>query len=151
MDDLLVTISKRRLEELEELEHRLPLLLEEARAAFKADRLRQLREKDKADVRLVRARVRRYADKHRDTINARRRENRGTNTVILNTETVSSCGVKSPEEDSERSGPRPKDGNPEEGNVGPAASCPIVLHSAGDKEADAAQPKHKARPKKIHK
>jgi len=153
-----VTISKKRFEELEELERKLPLLLEEARTAYKVSRLQQLREKDKADLNLVRARVRRYAEKHRDTINARRRQKRDKNTVIMegSAEELSSrgpsgapSGVQSPEEHSETEGPRPDHGNPEEGNVRPRLRRPVALEESGDKKAEAPQPKHKAGPKKV--
>lgn len=157
-----VTISKKRFEELEELERKLPLLLEEARTAYKACRLQQLREKDKADLNLVRARVRRYAEKHRDTINARRRQKREKNTVIMEggpplEELPSSdpsrgpSGVQSPEEHSDTDGPRPNHGDPEEGNVSPPLRRPVALEDSGDKKADSPKPKHKAGPKKVHK
>jgi hypothetical protein len=155
-----VVISKKRFEELEELERKLPLLLEEARNAYKASRLQQLREKDKADLNLVRARVRRYAEKHRDTINARRRQKRENNTVsdggtneLHTVSNLSGCpsGVQSPEEHSETDRPRPDHGNPEEGNVGPRLRRPVALEDPGDKKADPPQPKHKTGPKKVHK
>jgi len=153
-----VTISKRRFEELEELERKLPLLLEEARTAYKASRLQQLREKDKADLNLVRARVRRYAEKHRDTINARRRQKRELNSVTV-TETGiqeeipsnGTSGVQSPEEHSETDGPRPDHGNPEEGNVGPRLRGPVALEEPGDKKTKPPHPKHKTGPKKVNK
>jgi hypothetical protein len=67
--------------ELEELERRFPRLMEEAKKAYTTERLRQLRERDKADVKLVQARVQRYIEKHRDTVNARRRQKRESNRV----------------------------------------------------------------------
>lgn len=153
-----VTISKKRFEELEELERKLPLLLEEARTAYKASRLQQLREKDKADLNLVRARVRRYAEKHRESINARRRQKREKNTVVLEggppLEEIPSngtSGIQSPEEHSETEGPRPDHGDPEKGNVGPRLRGPVALEEPGDKKTKSPQPKHKAGPKKVHK
>lgn len=157
-----VTISKKRFEELEELERKLPLLLEEAHTAYKARRLQQLWEKDKADLNLVRARVRRYAEKHRESINARRRQKREKNTVSREggppLEEIPSSepsrgpsGVQSPEEHSETEGPRPDHGDPEKGNVGPRLRGPVALEEPGDKKTKAPQPKHKAGPKKVHK
>lgn len=152
-----VTISKKRFEELEELERKLPLLLEEAHTAYKACRLQQLREKDKADLNLVRARVRRYAEKHRDTINARRRQKREKNTegpaeeLSSNDPSRGPSGIQSPEEHSETDGPRPDHGNPEEGNVRPSLRRPVALTDPGDKKAKPPEPKHKTGPKKVHK
>jgi len=148
MDELQVTISKRRLEELEELERRLPLLLEEACAAYKANRLKELRERDRADVNLGRARARRYADKHRDAINAKRRQKR--NASPKNSVTESLPPVEPAEEHGDAGGPRPEHGHPEHGNVGPSDASPVVLEDAGKKETEAPQPKHKGRPKKVH-
>jgi len=147
MDELQVTISKRRLEELESLERRLPLLLEEACAAYKANRLKELRERDKADVTLGRARARRYADKHRDIINAKRRQKR--NPSSNNSVIDSSPPVEPAEEHGDAGGPGPEHGNPEHGDITPSDVSPVVLGGSGDKEAEAPQPKHKGRPKKV--
>ena len=81
MAEDVVLVPKRRLMELEELERRFPHLMEEAKKAYTAERLHQLRERDKADVKLVQARVQRYLEKHRDTVNARRRQKRELNRV----------------------------------------------------------------------
>ena len=43
---------------------------------YKKDKLKLLHEKDKLDPTLVNERVKRYAKKHKDTINAKRREKR---------------------------------------------------------------------------
>jgi hypothetical protein len=150
--DAVATISKRRLDELETLERQLPYLLKNIEIAQKSERLRLLRERDRADINLVRARVRRYAEKHREVINARRRQRREVNTVIpASAEPAASLlvPVKPAEEDRETSGPRPENGNPENGDVGPSAISPIALNDSGDKKADASHPKHKTRPKKV--
>jgi len=146
MAELLVTISKRRLDELEDLERRLPVLLAEAVGAQKTNRLKMLRERDSADVSLVRARARRYADKHRTTINERRRERKQKVTVG-----DAGSSVESPKKDGEADGPRPNDGDPKDGDVAPPSAGPIPLEDAGDKKPDAPEPKHKARPKKVDK
>lgn len=76
MDVDKVTISSIRLQELLELEKKIPLLVEEAIAEFKKKNLEKLRAHDKANPSAVNARVKRYADKHREEINKKMRERR---------------------------------------------------------------------------
>ena len=71
-----VSISKERLEMLELLEKNLPCMIQSAIDNYKKDKLKLLHEKDKLDPTLVNERVKRYAKKHKDTINAKRREKR---------------------------------------------------------------------------
>lgn len=75
-DDGLVEISAERLRALEALEARLPSMIEAAILEYKKNNLKRLHEKDKLDPTSANLRVKRYAEKHRDEINAKRREKR---------------------------------------------------------------------------
>ena len=75
-DDTFVTISAVRLKELQELEAKLPKLIEEAVKEHKRSNLEKLHARDKANPAAVNARVKRYAEKHREEINRRLREER---------------------------------------------------------------------------
>ena len=72
----MVEISIERLQALEALEAKLPSMIENAILEYKKSNLRRLHEKDKANPASVNARVKRYAEKHKDEINAKRREKR---------------------------------------------------------------------------
>lgn len=71
-----VMISSSRLKELEELESKLPKLIEKALKDHKTTVLNRLHERDKENPQAVNLRVKRYANKHRETINRKRRERR---------------------------------------------------------------------------
>lgn len=71
-----VQIPLERLKFLEEIEANLPKQIEMAIAEHKRNNLKRLHEKDKTDPKSVNIRVRRYAEKHKDEINAKRREKR---------------------------------------------------------------------------
>ena len=93
----MIEISKQRLAELEKLEQDLPTLIEKAILEHKKSNLKRLHEKDKNDPNSVKLRVKRYIAKHRDEINAKRREkrrlkseakNNDGSSVISTTETI---------------------------------------------------------------
>jgi hypothetical protein len=71
-----VEISIDRLKQLEALEASLPARIEEALKEHKAAALRRLHEKDKQNPQAVNERAKRYAQKNRDVLNAKRREKR---------------------------------------------------------------------------
>lgn len=149
-----ITISLKRYHELEELEKRLPALLDEACTAYKRKRLLELRERDKADLSLVRNRVRKYVETHKEEINERRRQKRKTatdtslttNTLIMESSTNS---VESSKQNTDTDGPGTEDGEPEERNVGPDGTGPVILEKTGDEKAESPRPKNKGRPKKV--
>jgi hypothetical protein len=70
------TVSVDRLKELEILESSIPKLIEEAIAEYKKSNLKKLHERDKANPDAINKRVKRYFERHREEINARRREKR---------------------------------------------------------------------------
>lgn len=72
----MVEISIERLRRLEQLEASIPQLVEAAIKQYKQEKLKSLHEKDKQNPTAANMRARRYAEKHRDEINARRREKR---------------------------------------------------------------------------
>jgi hypothetical protein len=71
-----ISISIERLKELETLESSIPTLIEEAIAEYKKSNLKKLHERDKANPDAINKRVKRYFERHREEINARRREKR---------------------------------------------------------------------------
>lgn len=71
-----VEISAERLKQLEELEARLPLMIDDAVKNYKMNKLKLLHEKDRMNPEAANMRARRYAERHRDEINAKRREKR---------------------------------------------------------------------------
>ena len=71
-----VEVSIERLKELEKLEAALPNMIEEALKEYKQAALKRLHEKDKANPEAVNLRARRYAQKNREVLNAKRREKR---------------------------------------------------------------------------
>lgn len=71
-----VLISQERLEHLLKLEASLPKMIEEAVINYKKNSLKRLHEIDKQNPDAINARVKRYVEKHRESINARRREKR---------------------------------------------------------------------------
>jgi len=165
-----ITVSLQRWRELEELERSLPSLIEKALVERKANRLKLLRENDKADVTLVRERARRYAEKHRESINERRRIKRhpdeetgsmALTDVPANTlaEVIASFAevtenlvvVESPHKDLKADGPGSEHGKPEKGDVIPGPVGPVFFEGAGQEHSEAPQPKRKGRPKKVHK
>lgn len=72
----MIPIATERLKALEALEASLPDLIQNAILEYKKSNLRRLHEKDKANPENVNKRVKRYAEKHREEINAKRREKR---------------------------------------------------------------------------
>lgn len=76
MCDEKILISVLRLKELEELESKLPLLIETAVIEYKKKNLEKLRERDKANPAGVIARVKKYFEKNREEINKKMREKR---------------------------------------------------------------------------
>ncbi len=76
ISDDIVFIKKDRLKELEELESRIPILVEEAIKEYKLNALKRLHEKDKTNPKAVADRAKRYLEKNRDAINERRRQKR---------------------------------------------------------------------------
>ena len=78
-----VLISEDRLKELEALESNLPKLIEDAIQENKKKNLRRLHEKDKNNPESVNLRVKRYAMRHKKTLNARRREKREQSKKLL--------------------------------------------------------------------
>ena len=161
-----ITVSLQRFRELEELERSLPALIEKALVERKANRLKLLREKDKADVSLVRERARRYAEKHRESINERRRLKRHPEEVVTSPTTATPIAevptffaditqnlvvVETSHQDLEANRPGSDHGEPKKGDVIPGPVCPILLEGAGQEHSEAPQPKRKGRPKKVHK
>lgn len=71
-----VFITIERLKELEALEANLPKMIEDAIQENKKKNLRRLHEKDKSNPESVNLRVKRYALRHKETLNARRRAKR---------------------------------------------------------------------------
>lgn len=67
-----ILISLKRLNELESLEKSLPTIIEKAINEHKNAKLKLLHEKDKQNPAAVNARVKRYNEKNKDKINARR-------------------------------------------------------------------------------
>ena len=146
------TIPRKRLRELEELEKNVPALIqaaiEKAIAEYKMERLRRLRERDRADVNLVRERARRYAEKHRESINARRRLKRHPEEEV----TTNLLMIRdAPQENLETDRPRTDDREPKEGDVVPSSVGPISLEGASHEHSETPQPKRKRRPKKVDK
>jgi exonuclease VII large subunit len=72
----MVSISLERLQKLEELENSLPAMIEQAIQENKKKNLSRLHEKDKQNPESVNLRVKRYAARHKETLNARRRAKR---------------------------------------------------------------------------
>lgn len=80
-------ISKKTLADLEELKESIPRLIEKAILDYKKAKLVMLHEKDKKNPAGVNARVKKYNEKHKDEINAKRIMKR--NQMIGNREVVS--------------------------------------------------------------
>jgi hypothetical protein len=165
-----ITVSLQRFRELEELERSLPSLIEKALVERKANRLKLLREKDKADATLVRERARRYAEKHRESINERRRLKRHPDDLPALMDSAPASAptfaevptffaditqnlvvVETSHENLKADGPGTDHGEPKEGDVIPDPVRPILLEGAGQEHSETPQPKRKGRPKKVHK
>ena len=71
-----VLICSERLRQLELLESNMPKLITEAIAEHQRNKLRILHERDKQNPQSVNLRVKRYNERHRDEINAKRRNKR---------------------------------------------------------------------------
>lgn len=85
---IMVPITTDRLKTLEALEASLPDLIQTAILEYKKSNLRRLHEKDKANPENVNKRVKRYAEKHREEINAKRREKRRLQKAASQTQTL---------------------------------------------------------------
>ena len=68
-----ILISIERLKKLELLEKSLPEMIDQAIQQHKKEKLKMLHEKDKQNPTAVNLRVKRYNEKHKEEINARRR------------------------------------------------------------------------------
>jgi hypothetical protein len=72
----LIEISVERLRELEALEASIPDMIDSALKDYKQNALKRLHERDKANPEAVNMRAKRYAEKNRELLNAKRREKR---------------------------------------------------------------------------
>lgn len=88
-----IAIRPGRLKYLQTLERNLPKIILYAVKAYLKGRLTKLHTRDKSNRDGANARARRYLDKHRKSVNARRRAKRGKNT----SETVADTSQKAPE------------------------------------------------------
>jgi hypothetical protein len=75
-NDTNILICAERLKQLELLEQKLPSLITEAIAEHQRNKLRILHERDKQNPQSVNLRVKRYNERHKDEINAKRRNKR---------------------------------------------------------------------------
>ena len=87
----MVIISKKTLIDLEQLKESIPTLIEKAILDYKKAKLIMLHEKDKKNPAGVNARVKKYNEKHKDEINAKRimkrnQMNGNSEVVSLNTQ-----------------------------------------------------------------
>ena len=71
-----ILICSERLKELELLEKKLPTIISEAIAEHQRNKLRILHERDKQNPQSVNLRVKRYNERHKEEINAKRRNKR---------------------------------------------------------------------------
>jgi hypothetical protein len=94
-----IFISIERLRELEAIEKRIPTLIEKAIQDHKKEKLKLLHERDKLDPSLVNLRVKRYAMKHKDEINAKRRAKRKEAAAGVRSVSTSSVVTQSTVED----------------------------------------------------
>lgn len=78
----LVPISEERLRTLEALEADLPSRIETAVKEYKLNALKRLHERDKQNPAAVNLRAKRYAERHREEINARRRAKRAEKKML---------------------------------------------------------------------
>jgi hypothetical protein len=78
----LVPISEERLRALEALEADLPSRIETAVKEYKLNALKRLHERDKQNPAAVNLRAKRYAERHREEINARRRAKRAEKKML---------------------------------------------------------------------
>lgn len=72
MNDNTTLVSKCRLDSLELLEQNIPRIIETAISDYKKARLKMLHDKDKQNPAAVNARVKRYNERNKDKINAKR-------------------------------------------------------------------------------
>ncbi len=71
-----VIISSERLRQLEQIESAIPSMIDTALKEYKQNALKRLHEKDKLNPEAVNIRAKRYAQKNREMLNAKRREKR---------------------------------------------------------------------------
>jgi len=78
-------VSKERLDALEALEQNIPTLIEKAIFDYKKARLKMLHDKDKQNPAAVNARVKRYNERNKEKINAKRllKRNRNQNISVV--------------------------------------------------------------------
>lgn len=78
-------VSKERLDALEALEQNIPTLIETAISDYKKARLKMLHDKDKQNPAAVNARVKRYNERNKDKISAKRlmKRNQRVNSVVI--------------------------------------------------------------------
>jgi len=84
-------IAKEKLTALEQLKESIPTLIEKAISDYKKAKLAMLHEKDKQNPAAVNARVKKYNEKNRDKINAKRilkRNQLNVNSVTIPLENV---------------------------------------------------------------
>jgi hypothetical protein len=96
------TISVDRLRELEMLEASIPKIIDDAILEYKKTNLKKLHERDKANPEAINKRVKRYFERHREEINARRREKRLKTKIEKLTEISSPSNVLSTEPDASK-------------------------------------------------
>ena len=85
MEPNTVYVSKERLDALEALEQNIPTLIEKAISDYKKARLKMLHDKDKQNPAAVNARVKRYNERNKEKINAKRlmKRNQRVNSVVI--------------------------------------------------------------------
>jgi len=76
-------VSKERLDALEALEQNIPTLIEKAIFDYKKARLKMLHDKDKQNPAAVNARVKRYNERNKEKINAKRLLKRNQNISVV--------------------------------------------------------------------
>lgn len=89
-DDELVYVCTERLKKLELLEKSLPELIEQAIIDHKKEKLKLLHEKDKQNPAAVNARVKRYNERHKEKIAARKNAKRNEEKHLKNNSVVES-------------------------------------------------------------
>lgn len=78
-----IFVSKDRLAALEALEQNIPTLVEKAISDYKKARLKMLHDKDKQNPAAVNARVKRYNERNKEKINAKRLLKRNQNVSVV--------------------------------------------------------------------
>lgn len=76
-------VSKARIDALELLEQNIPTIIENAISDYKKARLKMLHDKDKQNPAAVNARVKRYNERNKEKINAKRLLKRNQNVSVI--------------------------------------------------------------------